>query len=258
MSQSTETAPILEAAEDRTVIRVSGTEAREFLQGMVTNDLARLGAGAVYTAFLSPQGKYLADFLMIADGDDVLLDVATPLAASVVKRLGMFKLRADVTLELTDMPVARGRGVAPPTAVEERRGPGLGGRVYGTAGGPATTDWDALRVALMVPEPGTELRPDDSYILEMGFERLHGVDFKKGCYVGQEVTARMKHKTALRIGLARVQIEGTAEPGTEITANGKPAGILGTQSGDRALAYLRFDRATGEMQAGSARVSWTP
>ena len=109
-----------------------------------------------------------------------------------------------------------------------------------------------MRVSLGVPETGVELVPGDSYILEMGFERLSGVDFKKGCYVGQEVTARMKHKTELRKGLARVSIEGAANPGDEITADGKSVGVLGTVAGGEALAYLRFDRAKEKLAAGAA------
>ena len=92
----------------------------------------------------------------------------------------------------------------------------------------------------------------DTYILEAGFERLNGVDFRKGCYVGQEIAARMKHKTELKKGLAQVIITGSAPIGSDITANGKPAGTLFTQSGGRALAHLRFDRAGGEMKAGDA------
>jgi folate-binding protein YgfZ len=261
MPQDTDqTAPRIEPAGDRTVIRVTGKDARDFLQGMVTNDLARLDSGPVYTALLSPQGKYLADFFVLPGGGDVLLiDVATSLADSLVKRLGMFKLRADVTLTQTEMAVGRGRGPAPAGAVADPRHPDLGWRIYGPTPGPVQTDWDAVRVDLMIPEAGSELIPNDSYILEMGFERLHGVDFKKGCYVGQEVTARMKHKTELRKGLARVAIDGIAAPGTEITVDGKPAGVLCTRSGARALAYLRFDRAEGAaMEAGAARVTWTP
>ena len=113
----------------------------------------------------------------------------------------------------------------------------------------------ARRIALGVPESGAELLPDDSYILEMGFERLNGVDFRKGCYVGQEVTARMKHKTDLRKGLVRVRVEGEAPPpGTEIRAGDKPAGTLHSAAGGQGLAYLRFDRATGELVAGEARI----
>ena len=100
-----------------------------------------------------------------------------------------------------------------------------------------------------------ELTPD-TFILEVGFEALNGVDFRKGCYVGQEVTARMKHKTTLRKGLAQVDVSGDAAPGTEIKAEGKPAGTLLSRAGDAAIAYLRFDRAKGPMQAGAAEVTW--
>ena len=107
-----------------------------------------------------------------------------------------------------------------------------------------------------MPETGIEHVPDDSYILEHGFERLHGVDFRKGCYVGQEVTARMKHKTELRKGLARVRIDGDAPPpGTEIAAGDRPAGTLHTSAGGEGLAYLRFDRADGPLTAGSATLT---
>jgi folate-binding protein YgfZ len=112
--------------------------------------------------------------------------------------------------------------------------------------------WAALRVELMVPEYPEDLIPDDSYLLEMGFERLHGVDFRKGCYVGQEVTARMKHKTDLRKGLVRLRLEGPAEPGTALTLpDGREAGRLGTVAGGRALAHLRMDRAEGPLRAGA-------
>ena len=96
--------------------------------------------------------------------------------------------------------------------------------------------------------------PDDSYLLESGFERLHGVDFRKGCYVGQEVTARMKHKTELRKGLVRVAVTGAAPVGTPIIAAGKPAGSLFTQSGGFGIAYLRLDRVEG-LTAGDATVT---
>ena len=106
----------------------------------------------------------------------------------------------------------------------------------------------------MIPETGSELTPD-SYILECRFEDLNGVDFRKGCYVGQEVTARMKHKTELRKGLTRVDIHGDAAPGDDILAGDKVAGQLLTRAGDQALAYLRFDRAKETMRCGQADVT---
>lgn len=130
----------------------------------------------------------------------------------------------------------------------------MGWRLYGDDAGDDGTDFDALRVRHCIPASGIELTPD-TFILEAGFERLNGVDFRKGCYVGQEVTARMKHKTELQKGLVTVEIEGAAPIGTPITAAGKPAGTLFTQSGGQAIAHLRFNRATGEMRAGKATVT---
>ncbi len=243
-----------ERADGRTVLEVTGEDRFDFLQGLVTNDVGKVRSGLVYAALLTPQGKYLADFFLSERGDAILIDVATPLAEALLKRLTMYRLRAKVAIRATDLTVARGIGPAPESALADPRHPTLGWRAYGTEGGPPVTDWDALRVAALVPESGTELIPDDSYILEAGFERLNGVDFRKGCYVGQEVTARMKHKTELRKGLAAVEIEGPAEAGTEIMAGGKSAGTLLTRSGDRAIAYLRFDRIGGDLTAGAARV----
>ncbi|SMX42588.1 CAF17-like 4Fe-4S cluster assembly/insertion protein YgfZ [Maliponia aquimaris] len=240
--------------DKRTVLRVSGPQATEFLQGLVTNDVVRLKDGLVYAALLTPQGKYMADFFLVPDGDDVLVDLPEALGDSVAQRLAMYKLRAPVTISPTEIVVTRGTGPMPEGAFADPRHPSLGWRGY--AGQPGQdADWDALRVAACVPEAGVELTPD-TFILEAGFERLHGVDFRKGCYVGQEVTARMKHKTELRKGLAVVEVDGTAPVGTEIMAGDKPAGTLYTQSGGRGIAYLRFDRAGDEMTAGDARVRW--
>ena len=240
----------------RTVLCLTGTDARDFLQGLVTNDVARAKDGLVYAALLTPQGKYLADFFILDGGDGLLLDVSTPLAPALVQRLGMYRLRAKVAIEATDIPVARGTGPAPAGALPDPREPALGWRAYGGAATDDATDWTALRVAHCIPETGVELIPNDTFILEAGFERLHGVDFRKGCYVGQEVTARMQHKTELRKGLAMVEVEGEAPVGTEIIGDGKSVGTLYSQSGGKGIAYLRFDRAGAEMQAGPARVRW--
>ncbi len=240
----------------RSILKFTGSEARDFLQGLVTNDVTRLDAGPVYAAMLTPQGKYIADFFLVAQGDAILLDVDNGLAASLLQRLNMYKLRADVQIEETPLKVRRGTGPAPQGAVADPRHPDMGWRLYGDEGGDDGTDFDAIRVAHCIPETSVELSPD-TFILEAGFERLNGVDFRKGCYVGQEVTARMKHKTELRKGLATVEIDGTAPTGTAIDADGKAAGTLFTQAGGRAIAYLRFDRAKGPMQADAATVTYT-
>ncbi len=244
--------------DGRTVFSITGNDRIDFLQNLVTNDLKRLDEGLVWAALLTPQGKYLIDFFLLEDGDALLLDVATPFAADLLRRLTMYKLRADVQIAQTDITPTRGPGPTPEGAYTDPRHPDLGWRAYdGRADEPA--DWDAIRVSAGIPETGVELIPDQSYPLELDFERLNGVDFKKGCYVGQEVTARMKHKTELKKGLARVSIEHAVPIGTEITTpDGKTAGTLFTQSGDTALAYLRFDRATGPLSADDATITRLP
>lgn len=234
----------------RQIIRLTGEDRVPFLQGLVTNDVSR---APCWAALLTPQGKYLADFLVVPDGDALLIDVDARLADDLVRRLSMYKLRSKVLIEAMDMPVACGTGPAPDGAIADPRHPALGWRNYGVAGDDGT-DWDAIRVEHCIPETLVELIPNETFILEAGFERLHGVDFRKGCYVGQEVTARMKHKTELRKGLTVLRIEGEAPVGTTITADGREVGTVFTQSGGRAIAHVRHDRVAPDMQAGEARL----
>lgn len=258
-----------ERIEGRKVLRIAGPDRVAFLQGLVTNDVRRIAQGPVYAALLTAQGKYLADFFLMpggpADPEAILLDVAEPLADGLLRRLGLYRLRADVTIEPTDLPVHRGLGPLPDAPLPDGAWPdprdaALGWRAVGLTAMPdgpegLAADYDRARVELLVPDTGTDLVPDDSYILEFGFERLHGVDFRKGCYVGQEVTARMKHKAELRRGLFAVALDGQADPGARIeTADGKEAGRLGTVAGDRGLALLRIDRAGGALSAGGAGI----
>ncbi|WP_433989691.1 tRNA-modifying protein YgfZ (plasmid) [Pseudoseohaeicola sp. NH-UV-7] len=238
----------------RHILALTGLDTDHFLQGLTTNDVSDIDDRLVYTAILTPQGKYLADFFVTRQGDTVLVDVAASLGDMLEKRLNMYRLRAKVEIEKTGLNAQRGTGPAPTGALADPRHPDLGWRRYSTEEeSDDGTDWDAIRVAHCIPETGIELGPD-TFILEAGFEALHGVDFKKGCYVGQEVTARMKHKTELRKGLARVSVSAPVPVGTEIMAGGKPVGTLFTQSDGAGIAYLRFDRAQGEMQAGTARI----
>lgn len=242
---------------DRRILQLSGPDTRSFLQGLVTNDVEKLAQGAVYAALLTPQGKYMADFFLIPNGETVLLDVDEALGDMVLQRLSMYKLRAAVEIAPATLHLHRGLGDVPTDGFADPRVAALGWRAYrDTPQTDDTTDWDALRVAHLVPETGIELTPD-TFILEADFERLSGVDFRKGCYVGQEVTARMKHKTSLRKGLAQVAVTGRAPVGAELDAGGKAAGTLYTQSGDKGIAYLRFDRATEPMTAEGATVIWS-
>jgi folate-binding protein YgfZ len=237
----------------RKIYAISGADRVKFLQGLVTNNVTG-EAGITYAALLSPQGKYLADFFLITEAERILIDLPEMLAADTVKRLGMYKLRADVQITETALRLSRGIDAPPQNAWPDPRYPALGWRAYGKAAHQDTVDWDAIRVKHVIPKAGYELIPNESYILEMGFERLNGVDFRKGCYVGQEVTARMKHKTTLRKGLAKVTLSALVPYGTPITAQNKTIGQICTTHGQTAIAYLRFDQATGEIHAGQAAV----
>ncbi|WP_204113484.1 YgfZ/GcvT domain-containing protein [Shimia biformata] len=240
---------------ERKTFLITGMDAEDFLQGLITNDIKKLDAGMVYAAILTPQGKFLADFFLSRRGDAILMDVDATVADGLVQRLSMYKLRADVQITPADLFVHRGTGETPVDGFADPRHPDMGWRAYrDTAQSGDDTDWDTIRVARCIPETGTELTPD-SYILEAGFERLNGVDFRKGCYVGQEVTARMKHKTELRKGFTTVTVTGAAEPGTPITREGREVGTLFTRSGDRAIAFLRLDRTGPGMVAGDASVT---
>ncbi len=247
-----------ERTQDRTVLRIAGADRESFLHGLVTRDLLAPGEGLTYAALLTPQGKYLADFFLLNRGDDILLDVKTEIAAKLAQRLMMYRLRADVVIEDAELSVTRGLGDASDGAWADPRDASLGWRAYGAEGGDPVIDWDAIRVAACVPETGIELVPDDTYILEAGFDRLSGVDHRKGCYVGQEVTARMKHKTELRKGFVTVDVAGEAPVGAEIMMGERAVGKLFTQAGGKGIAYLRFDRAAAGMKAGAAEVHWSP
>jgi len=257
----------------RAVLGMAGGDVRDVLQNVVTSDVDRLAPGrAVYAALLTPQGKYLFDFILLEAPDGaVLIDVAADRAAALAQRLGMYCLRRDAALTgEAGLGVALIWGAAHEPAagealvVPDPRTPALGWRIYAPdpraalaltgAGQAELAEYDALRIAHLVPESGVELVPDETYILEAGFEALGGVDFSKGCYVGEEVTARMKHKTELKKRLVRVRVAGEAPPGTPVTAGGKPAGTLFSQVGGAGLAHLRLDRAAGELEAGAARV----
>jgi folate-binding protein YgfZ len=223
---------------------------------LITNDIKRLDTGPVYSALLTPQGKFIADFFLIPDGNDILMDVDTDAAAPLIPRLNMYKLRADVTISETNLIVSRGLNDAPEGAVADPRDANLGWRYYGAEDhNTDTVDWDVLRVDHKIPEMGRELDAE-SYILEMGFEGLNGVDFRKGCYVGQEVTARMKHKTELRKGLVRLVSDADIPENADVVSNGKVIGRTHTSAGKRALAYLRYDRVDGDISVNDIPVTW--
>jgi folate-binding protein YgfZ len=178
---------------DRSVIRVAGEDVRGFLQGLVTADTSLLTPDApAWAALLSPQGKVLFDFILWADGTDVLIDVEAAQADALTKRLSLYRLRRAITFALDDLAVhwARDgdRGVPDPRLAD------LGRRWLGPPAEPAT-DWPAHRLSLGVTEGVGELGAGETLWLECNARELNGVSFTKGCYVGQENTARMHHRS---------------------------------------------------------------
>lgn len=234
----------------RSIFAITGDDRIAFLQGLVTNDVTRAAGGIIYAALLTPQGKFIADFFIIGQDDRLLIDVENSAAPALFQRLSMYKLRADVQISQTSLIASRGTGSLPQGALPDPRHTALGWRHYGDTDISDQTDWDALHIAHLIPRTGVELTPD-TYILEANFEALHGVDFKKGCFVGQEIVARMKHKTQLKKGLQRVTIDGSAQAGDVITAYDRPAGTLHSVHGNHGIAYLRFDR-TQDMKTQKA------
>jgi len=252
---------------DRDSITLSGPqdEQQEFLQSLVTNDVTRASSDTlVYAALLTPQGKYLSDFFIRRTSEgDFALDVASAQAEALTKRLTMYKLRRPITLTRTAHPVAVIWGEQQPdNALPDPRDPALGWRVYSDADAALANsqsgDYDLHRLQLAVPESETDLIANDTYILEAGFERMNGVDFKKGCYVGQEIVARMKHKTELRKGYVLVSVSGSATPGEVIKAqDDRPAGVLYSNRDNVGLALLRHERAKDahSLTAADAKIS---
>jgi folate-binding protein YgfZ len=244
----------------RAVLRIGGGDARKFLQGLVTNDIDKAqGGAAVHTGLLSPQGKILFDFFAVPDGDGFLIDVAEDKAAELMKRLGFYRLRAAVEIAAAPSLAVAAAWGALPRLIEgaivyaDPRLPALGFRLLVPKATNAAdlgcepsseADYQALRIRLGVPEGGRDYAFGDAFPHEALFDQLNGVDFAKGCYIGQEVVSRMEHRGTARKRI--VPVAGDAPlpaSGTSIEADGMPIGTLGSVSGAAGLGLIRLDRA---------------
>ena len=266
--------------DDRCVIGLHGTDARSFLQGLITNDVDNLTAdGALYAALLSPQGKFLHDFLLLELEDGLAIESDAARKDDLMRRLTMYRLRADVTIE--DMSdryrVAALWGGTPddiPTGPNSARVyadprlTDLGWRVLVDSDSPSEElfggDWqlessdiyDALRIALGVPDGSRDLLIDKTFALEANFEELHGVDFEKGCYVGQENTARQKHRGAVRKRFMRVDIEGPPPPpDTPIMHGDREAGTMRSSVAQSGIAVLRLEQIEKSAESGEPLIA---
>jgi tRNA-modifying protein YgfZ len=242
---------------DRGVARVEGPDAASFLQGLLTNDVEKLGDGqSRYAALLSPQGKILFDFLVFRESaESFLIDVPADRIADLVKRLGFYKLRAQVTV--ADASAGLAVVASPKGEPADPRAPGLGARriVARDRAPPPDPEgraaYEARRIALGVPQGGFDFAYGDAFPHDANMDLLNGVDFAKGCYVGQEVVSRMKHRGTSRKRIARVTLDGPAPPPGAPVLDGELAvGALGTAAGSEALALLRLDRVEEANAAG--------
>ena len=268
--------------DDRGVILVEGADTEAFLQGLVTNDVARLGPdNALYAGLLTPQGKYLHDFFLSRLGATVAIDCERARMADLMRRLTLYRLRAKVSLEdATDRyAVAAIFGTGTPrietaSVHVDPRLEALGWRALmprddaaaelaraGMTVG-AAADYDLMRLRLGVPDGSRDILVEKSFLLEANFEELNGVDFDKGCYVGQENTTRQKRRGAVRKRLMRVDIDGAAPPpDAAITLADKPAGTMRSSGGGTGIALLRLEyvaraRESGEpLRASEARLT---
>ncbi len=255
---------------DRGVIRISGEDARPFLQNLVTNDLDTVTPElAGYGALLTPQGKIICDFLIVAVPDDegggFLLDTPLLQTADLMKRLKLYKLRAKVALddltEATAVIAATDGGALPEDAglvYADPRLPRLGQRALTDRAGAAEIatvpmdDYHARRIALGIPEGGRDFAYGDAFPHEALLDQTGGVSFKKGCYIGQEVVSRMQHRGTARTRVVPVVFTDgiAAETGAEAVAGGKTLGKIGSGANGRALALLRLDRVADALAAG--------
>ena len=275
------TAPRYALLPGRAVLAIEGEDARGLLQGLISNDVERLAPDhAIYATLLTPQGKFLHDFFIAEADGRLLLDCEADRRDDLERRLTFYRLRAKVTLAADDDCVVAalwGDGAATGLAEAEGSAGRLAGGVayvdprLAAAGAraflprgsaaealeaagfaPATAeDYDRHRLSLALPDGSRDIAVEKGFLLENGVDDLNGVDFDKGCYVGQELTARTKHRATIRKRLYRVDVDGALpDPGTPVTVDGRAAGVMRSGRDDVGLALLRVELIAKAAEAG--------
>lgn len=267
--------PLATPLEDRGLLRIAGPDRVSFLQGLVSNDVTKLSPQrALWTAFLTPQGKYLHDFFLIDDGEAILLEGERARLPDLLRRLKIYRLRSKVELaeapELRvwalwgeDAPPALGlpaeAGAAQGRRFVDPRHPALGVRLIATeppAGfAPGEREaYERLRIGLGVPDGSRDLEVEKAILLENGFDELGAIDWQKGCWMGQELTARTRYRALIKRRLLPARIEGEAPPpGTPVLQEGHEVGELRSSSGRRALVLLRLEALEGAPLSAAGR-----
>lgn len=251
---------------DRGVLEVGGEDRVSFLQGLVSNDVGEAAPGrALWAALLTPQGKWLADFFVFSMHDRLLLDCERRQIPMLVQRLARFRLRSKVALaDASDRFLVHAAwdgapGFAQALAAPDPRLPGAGWRALAPdrlAGVNATeADYDSHRLALGLPDGTRDLEPEKTILLEAGFDELNGVSWTKGCYMGQELTARTKYRGLLKRRLVPVEVEGALPPpGSPVHRAAAEVGTMRSGRGARGLALLRLDALEGSLECMGARL----
>jgi folate-binding protein YgfZ len=237
--------------DHRAVLAVEGEDRVAFLQGLVSQDMELAGPGqALWSALLTPQGKWLAEFFVFSDGSRLLLDVEAAQRETVATRLSRFRLRSKVTIAPLPLAVqVAWDGPAPEVpsglVAADPRLEAAGWRILADPPLPAnasSADWDLHRLVLGLPDGSRDLELEKTVLLEAGFDELGGISWTKGCYMGQELTARTRYRGLLKRRLVPVRIAGAVPaPGTPVTSEGREVGTMRSAAGDRGLAVLRLD-----------------
>lgn len=232
--------------KDRSLILISGDDAEKFLENIVTCRVAGMAINTMaFGALLTPQGKIMFDFFILRREDGFLFDLPADMAEEFAKRMTFYKLRAKVDISSMDqLSVTALWGDNNDTGIEDPRLPTMGTRYYSDDLSEAEDgNYDELRVANCMPEGGKDFEYGDAYPHETLMDQFGGVDFRKGCFVGQEVVSRMQHRGTVKKRIIMIRAEGNLPPaGEAILADGKPAGKLGTVCSTGGLALLRLDR----------------
>ncbi len=257
---------------DRGVIKVAGEDARNFLNGLITTDVDKLKPGlGRFGALLTPQGKIIVDFLITeapaGHGGGFLIDCPKPLAEGLATKLKFYKLRAKVTVENLDLGVLAAwdgqLAAQPDLSFADPRNEHLGTRILipedlkqklsDLIGAELVdaADYEAHRIALGVPRGGLDFMYSDAFPHETNMDRLAGVDFDKGCYVGQEVVSRMQHRGTARTRSVKVLLEDSSpEAGVSVMAGDKSVGTMGSSAQGKGIALVRIDRVADALDAG--------
>ena len=261
----------------RGVIAVAGEDRVPFLQGLISNDVTKVApTKAIWAALLTPQGRFLNDMFVVDAGfGTLLLETERERAPALARKLALYKLRSKVTVEDRsagmDVAVVFGPGAEKCNAVPgalsyiDPRLSELGVRVLAPAGRMAdllgiaeapVADYEALRLRLGVPDGSRDLTVEKALLLESGFDELNGVDWQKGCYMGQELTARTKYRGLVKRRLFPVKVEGDLPaPGTPVERDGREVGEIRSGAGDRAIAMLQLEAASAPLSSGGAKIT---